>query len=116
MDISITGLGLSSTNLENFTKEKFNKISQHFPSINKSKINVSKDNKQFTVTAILFERGKTATFKTDDPDAYSAVNKLTKKIHTAQEKIKKKQKNKRRNALLPDDVSDIELEELQEAI
>ena len=116
MDISITGLRLSSTNLEAFTKEKFERISKHFPSINKSKINVTKENKQFIATVIVLERGKSTAYKTEHSDAYSAVNKLTKKIHTAHTKNKKNLKNKRRNALLPDNVSDSELEELQEAI
>lgn len=116
MDISITGLGLSSTNLEAFTKEKFERISKHFPSINKSKINVSKENKQFIVTAIVLERGKSATYKTEQPDAYSAVNKLTKKIHTAHTKTKKNHKNKRRNVLLPDEASDSEQEKPQDVI
>ncbi len=116
MEISITGLGLSSFNLEYFTKDKFNKISDHFPSIKQSTINVTKENKKFTVTAIISERGKSATYKTQDSDAYIAVIKLTKKIHTAHSKTKKVKKNKRRNALLPEDVSDSEVQELKQAI
>lgn len=113
MNISITGLGLTSENLNHFTKNKLKKLIERYSSINKTQISINKDQEGFLIQAIISDETGTRPYKTVHKDAYEGVNELTKKIHSYMVKKKKVQKNKRRNALLPPDVSCSEYEELK---
>lgn len=111
MNINITGLGLTSPNLQSLTEEKLEKLAARFPLIHSISINISKEHQMFCITATLGIKGGNKTFNTECNNAYTGICKLTKKMHSSLTKSKKLRKHKRQNTLHPNYELEEELKE-----